>query len=178
VAVAGYYGYSQGTRDPHANDYDALVPGLVLFTTTDQHTDAAYGSAEYNGTATINGISNAVVGKIGNAKFYPADESFATVIAGTYEVNYVASDYVETNFKASGAKIVYDKWMSNYVGVANDGSHTYQADLFDVVKVSQGAWTVIAYCPNVNINTMNSVTLQLQFADGSTWSTNIPLQVQ
>lgn len=178
VVVAGYYGTAQGTRDPSDNDYDALVPGLVLFTTTNVTTNAAYGSASFNGTATINGVNNAVYGNVGNAKFYPADESFATVIAGTYEVNYVATDYVETNFKPSGAKVVYDKWMSNYVGVATDGTNVAQADLFDMVTVSQGAWTVVAYCPNVNINTMNSVTLQLQFKDGSTWETNIPLNVQ
>jgi flagellin-like protein len=179
VVVAGYGGLNLSTRDSSTSDVDALVPGLVLFTTSDAPGNAAYGKAQYAGNATINGVENAVYGNVSTAYFYPAKDSFVTVIAGTYETNYVATDYVETNFKPSGAKIVYDKWMSNYVNVAEDGNgNNYQADLYDLVKVSQGAWTVVAYCPNVNINTMSSATLQIQFADGSTWEQSIPLTVQ
>jgi hypothetical protein len=186
VFVSGFAGYKHGTRDPSDFDADSPVPGLVLFATSDKvgHAAAGYALNDSDYDIGIHDYTQGVVqgGDWNGYTVGPAASAFATVIAGTYEVNYIATDYVETNFKPSGAKIVYDKWMSNYVDVAivnpAGTQATLQADLFDMVKVSQGSWTVVAYCPNVNINTMNSVTLQLQFADGSTWETNIPLSVQ
>ena len=181
VIMAGYSGTTVGTRDPSNYDHDSPVPGIVLFATVDTPMEAANGTTIWAGNITI-GNTKYVYGKdIRNGNtyyFYPAKDAFATVVAGTYQVNYVATDYVETSFNPTGAKVVYDKWMSQYVNVATDGTNNYQADLFDLVTVSQGAFSVVAYCPNVNINTMNSVMLQLQFKDGSTWQTEIPLNVQ
>ncbi len=176
VIMAGFSGTTVGTRDAADNDHDSPVPGIVLFATVDTPMEAANGTTVFAGGTYVEGKDT----RGGNTYyFYPAKDAFATVVAGTYQVNYVATDYVETSFNPTGAKVVYDKWMSQYVNVAVDGQgNNYQADLFDLVTVSQGAFSVVAYCPNVNINTMNSVMLQLQFKDGSTWQTEIPLNVQ
>ncbi len=180
VVAAGYSGTEVGTRDPSNNDKDTIVPGYILFTTVDTYHAAANGTTVYAGATAA--PQNSVYGKVyANGRtftqyLYPVgDQPFATVIAGVWQVNYVASQYVETSFKASGARIVYDRWASDYVTVNAIGA---QADLFDLVHVSQGAWSVVAYCPNININTMNSVVLQIQFQDGSTWETTVSLQLQ
>jgi flagellin-like protein len=182
VVAAGYFGSAPGTRDPTTADDDTIVPGYILFSTVTTPQEAAKGAVKANDT--IASYDNAVYGSqgdLGNGKYvYPvANEPFATVIAGVWQVNYVADQYVETSFKPSGARIVYDRWASSYVDIAtNDGTTVTQADLFDLVHVSQGAWSVVAYCPNININTMNSVILQIQFQDGSTWETTVSLQLQ
>ncbi len=175
VVAAGYAGSVAGTRDPSTNDRDTIVPGYILFTTVDSPTNAANGTSIYEGATTLKSVYAHTEADATKYLYPVGTQPFATVIAGVWQVNYVASQYVETSFKASGARIVYDRWASNYVTITQNGA---QADLFDQVHVSQGAWSIVAYCPNININTMNSVILQIQFADGSTWETTVSLQLQ
>ncbi|UXD22714.1 hypothetical protein IPA_07610 [Ignicoccus pacificus DSM 13166] len=169
IVVSGYHGLSKREVD----DKDSIAPGIILFTTSDMGNSAVYSSASF--AMLKKGI---LVGKIGNTLFYSPYKPFATVVNGVLELVYVSRSKVETNFRKTNAIITFDRWAGRSVSVAYDGTHKYQADLYDIVGIKKDLWSLIVYCDNVNVNVMPQVTLRLTFIDGSVWSVNIPLAVQ
>jgi hypothetical protein len=96
-----------------------------------------------------------------------------TIVAGVWNVQYVSNTKVETMFNATQAIIRFDRWTGDYLTGASNS-----VPLFDLGKVGQDDWSLVVWCKNVNPNVMNSVDVRIQFQDGSTWQTTVPLTVQ
>jgi hypothetical protein len=150
----GYYGQTPRNYDPE----DLMIPGGISVTNVTTPTNAAGGTVAYDTT---------VKGVITNLN------PFVTVVAGTWEVNYVSTNYVETNFTSTGAVIKYDRFANAYLQ-----PNLNIIPLFDKVTVSQSNFALVIWCPNVNPNVMGQVTVKIYFPDGSSWSTKVPLSIQ
>jgi flagellin-like protein len=163
LVFAGYYGSTQGALD----DNDLYPPGgiAISFTKSPKRGTGVLGpgavSADYDGKPTTLGDKS---------------QSFVTIVAGVWNVQYVSTDKVETQFSNTTATIRFDRWLGSSVTVSGDGKNS--VPLFDLAKVGQDDWSIVIYCKNVNPNVMNSVIVRLQFQDGSTWQTTVPLTVQ
>jgi len=157
---AGFSGNTYGALDP-----DDLFPpgGIVVATSNNPNIPAADGNVTSG--ATVNGLVN-----LANT------DSFVTIVAGVWEVQYVSNNKVETYFKSTTATIRFDRWVGSQVTTDSNGGGN--PDLFDLGKVGQDDWSLVIWCKNVNPNVMNSVDVRLQFQDGSTWTTTVPLTVQ
>jgi flagellin-like protein len=108
---------------------------------------------------------------------FTGTDNFVTVIAAVWNVQYVSTNRVETYFTNTTATIRFDRWLGTGSRIAVGGT-TNEVDTFDLAKVGQDDWSMIIWCKNINPNVMNSVDVRLQFQDGSTWSTTVPLTVQ
>ncbi len=161
----GYVGDSAGALDAN----DLYSPGGIIVDASNTPGNAAAGyESGYVTSNYANGEDLA---------------SFATVVAGTWQVNYVSTTKVETYFNATNAIIRFDRWIApvditnnNQVSIGQSGVN--YIDTFDLAKVGQDDWSLVIWCRNVNPNTMNEVAVRLQFQDGSTWQTTVPLTVQ
>jgi len=153
VLFYGYYGTTQGAVD----DEDLYSPGGIAVSTNNTPTNAAAGAV----------ASGETIGVF--------TDPFVTVVAGVWEVQYVTTQKVETNFRATNANIRFDRWTGEAVNADNSGNNV---DLFDLAKVGQDDWSLVVWCDKVNPNVMNAVDVRIQFQDGSTWSTTVPLTVQ
>jgi len=170
MVLMGYVGTNVNVYDP---GYDLRVPGGIVLGLNDTAGHAAANYVKEGGT-----VKNEVA--------IPQGDSWATVVAGTWEVNYVSTNYVETYFKPTNAIIRYDRFANQYLNYdATTGALTTSntatgtsVPLYDNVKVSQDDFAVVIWCKNINMNVMNSVDVRLQFQDGSTWTTSVPLAVQ
>jgi flagellin-like protein len=161
LVFAGYYGSTQGTFD----DNDLYPPGgiALAFTTTG-------GTGLFNNGA----VPADYAGTPAPSVLDTNSQSFVTIIAGVWNVQYVSTNKVETQFTPTTATIRFDRWLGESVQVNAKNS----VPLFDLAKVGQDDWSMVIYCKNVNPNVMNSVIVRLQFQDGSTWQTTVPLTVQ
>ncbi len=166
----GYSGANEGVYDA---GYDLQTPGGIIAEETKGNTVPGASNTTTTASTLINPIN------------IPASDSFATVVAGVWQVSYVATRYVETSFKNTTAVIRFDRFANSYLNRNTDGSLTTSSapgtdpiPLFDMVKVSQDDFAVVIWCKNINMNVMNSVDVRLQFKDGSTWTTTVPLGVQ
>jgi flagellin-like protein len=154
-----FYGY-RGDKANVLDGNDLFPPGGIAVSTTKSAT--AYGAA---GAVASGAKVNAGFG----------NTSLVTIVAGVWNVQYVSTNKVETMFNTTTATIRFDRWTGEYTWAPVNGN---AVPLFDLAKVGQDDWSLIVYCKNVNPNVMNSVDVRLQFQDGSTWSTTVPLTVQ
>ena len=165
-----FWGYGGSTSGNWDNE-DLMVPGGIIHTySNNPNDDAAAGQTTWDSTSYIN-LANEVNFRDGHP--------FATVVAGTWEVNYVSTNYVETDFKPTKAVVKFDRFTNDYYDTDNNDSN-YQNDVpnFDQVSVSQSNFAVVIWCPNVNPNVMQQVNVKITFADGSTWQAAVPLSIQ
>ena len=159
--------YFMGYAGNKANQYDlndTLVPGGIIIGASE---------SPYQNGAAGQATSQDEVGYV-----VMPTAPFVTLVAGVWEVNYVSTKYVETDFKPTNAEVRFSRFAQNSIYISLSDGSTYNLPLFDLVQVSQDDFTVVIWCNNINMNVMNSVDVRLQFQDGSTWSTNVPLSVQ
>ena len=145
----GYVGSKRGELDAH----DALVPGKIVI---------GKGSGA-GGALTWEQVQNSSFLKL-------TDEPFVSVVPGVWEITYVSTIYVETNFMSTNATISLEKELYEL--------SDYGAKVFDEAKVGGDDWSLVIWCPNVDPNVMDSVVVRLQLNDGSTWEATVPLTVQ
>jgi flagellin-like protein len=174
LLFTGYTGSDRSQDDSN----DLMPPGGIVVGIADTYMNAAHGNVTVQSTAPS--YSQALF----SASGYQAP-SFVTVVAGVWEVQYVSTNHVETNFKSTTATIRFDRWTGlggqqkfPYYDSTNSAVSQKTLDTFDLAKVGQDDWSLVVYCKSVNPNVMNSVDIRLQFQDGSTWSTTVPLTVQ
>jgi flagellin-like protein len=158
-----FYGYG-GANAGVLDNSDLYPPGGIAIDT----------SADL-----VNKPTNAAAGQLvdGDTVYaFFGNTSLVTIVAGVWNLQYVSTNKVETMFNPTTATIRFDRWTGEYLWKATAAGNA--VPLFDLAKVGQDDWSMIIYCKNVNPNVMNSVDVRLQFQDGSTWSTTVPLTVQ
>jgi flagellin-like protein len=159
----GYVGNTIGTLDGN----DTYAPGGIVVNNRTKADDPAdfnkVGYAFYDNATTSN-------------LAFDKNVPFATIVAQVWNVQYVSNQKVETYFNSTNANIRFDRWTGDYL--AYNTAKTNAIPTFDLAKVGQDDWSLVVWCPQVNPNVMNSVQVRIQFQDGSTWETMIPLTVQ
>jgi flagellin-like protein len=163
LVFGGYVGSTNGVLD----NKDLYPPGGIVV--NDIGKTPANATGVGGGAVTTGAYAAGVDFALG--KF---NVSLVTIIAGVWQVQYVSTNKVETYFNPTTATIRFDRWTGDYIW-SDDNTGV---PLFDLGKVGQDDWSLIIYCTNVNPNVMNSVDVRLQFQDGSTWQTTVPLTVQ
>ncbi|ALU12286.1 hypothetical protein EYM_02110 [Ignicoccus islandicus DSM 13165] len=180
IAFAGFGGQTAGQLDGN----DQLPPGGIVLAFANTQGVGAKGQVTdadlTDGITAPTGTTTAYIYATDGTNTYTTD-SFATIVAGVWEVTYPSTNKVETNFKSTNAVIRYDRWTGSTLNVAyHDGTNAQQRaiDTFDLAKVGQDDWSLVIWCQKVNPNVMDNVDIRLQFQDGSTWETTVPLTVQ
>jgi flagellin-like protein len=157
-----FAGFVGSTKD-ELDTADLYPPGGIAISVTTVGGTGVWGNGYVTNTAS-------------NNYYFDGSGAFVTIIAGVWNVQYVSTNKVETEFTNTTATIRFDRWTGETVTI--NGGTAAQVDTFDLAKVGQDDWSLIVWCPNINPNVMNSVDVRLQFQDGSTWSTTVPLTVQ
>ncbi|UXD22575.1 hypothetical protein IPA_06370 [Ignicoccus pacificus DSM 13166] len=164
VDFGGYVGENIGALDGN----DTYSPGGIAVNTRTE--------ADNPTTFNQDGYAFYKVGDSSNA-YFSRGIPFATIVAQVWNVQYVSNQKVETYFNSTNANIRFDRWTGDYLS-DDTNSPFYYVPAFDLAKVGQDDWSLVIWCPQVNPNVMNSVQVRVQFQDGSTWETMIPLTVQ
>nr|5KYH_A Chain A, Iho670 [Ignicoccus hospitalis]5KYH_B Chain B, Iho670 [Ignicoccus hospitalis]5KYH_C Chain C, Iho670 [Ignicoccus hospitalis]5KYH_D Chain D, Iho670 [Ignicoccus hospitalis]5KYH_E Chain E, Iho670 [Ignicoccus hospitalis]5KYH_F Chain F, Iho670 [Ignicoccus hospitalis]5KYH_G Chain G, Iho670 [Ignicoccus hospitalis]5KYH_H Chain H, Iho670 [Ignicoccus hospitalis]5KYH_I Chain I, Iho670 [Ignicoccus hospitalis]5KYH_J Chain J, Iho670 [Ignicoccus hospitalis]5KYH_K Chain K, Iho670 [Ignicoccus ho len=168
----GFVGSTLSDFDAHN---ETLVPGGIIHGKSDLATQPA--ARGYLGG------DKGVTGEVHPGEKYKPDillsfddqYPFATILAGTWEVNYVSTNYVETNFRNTSAVIKFDRFVNTHY--SPDTQNNNGVPIFDVASASQSNFAVVIWCPNVNPNVMQSVDVKMVFSDGSTWEASVPLSI-
>jgi flagellin-like protein len=140
---------------------DLYSPGGIVVNKRDQADDPATFNAKTYSFYATNDTTNI---------YFDKGVPLATVVSQVWSVQYVSNQKVETYFNATSANVRFDRWTGKFIYT--------DVPTYDLAKVGQDDWSLVVWCPQVNPNVMNSVLVRVQFQDGSTWETTIPLTVQ